>query len=214
MCQNEKLNGKIHYSDGTVVTAPLEKNESIWNAPKAKTNIPTLFTFNMPKGPKLPAAISLMRSSCDKPTNLLKLIYIKPAAKSDIGVCVKGVTFNGEISIRLIEWLETMKILSVDKVYLYSYSIHQNVSRLLKYYQKKGLVEVTKFTLPGGKPNKLGLQNQYLYENINYKRQIEVIPYNDCFYKNMNKHRYIINLDIDEVIVPKNGKTLKELTKM
>ena len=46
------------------------------------------------------------------------------------------------------------------------------------------------------------LQHLYLKTKTNNKRQNELIPYNDCLYRNMYQYEYIALLDIDEVIMP------------
>ncbi len=46
---------------------------------------------------------------------------------------------------------------------------------------------------------------------VNHKRQNEVIPYNDCLYRNLYQYEYIALLDIDEVIMPTKGSSWKEL---
>ena len=43
------------------------------------------------------------------------------------------------------------------------------------------------------------LQHLYLKSKTNNKRQNELIPYNDCLYRNMYRYEYIALLDIDEV---------------
>ncbi len=65
-------------------------------------------------------------------------------------------------------------------------------------------MDLTPLTLPGYMPNMRGLQHLYLKNMLNYKRQNEVVPYNDCLYRNMYRYKYLALLDIDEVIVPKN----------
>merc|ERR1711936_1020308 len=70
------------------------------------------------------------------------------------------------------------------------------------YYSKKGLVDVTPLSLPGYQPNLPVLQHMYLKSKLNNKRQNELIPYNDCLYRNMYRYEYIALLDIDEVILP------------
>ena len=63
-------------------------------------------------------------------------------------------------------------------------------------------MQVTPLTLPGGQPNIPGFQHLYLAKKTSQKRQNELIPYNDCLYKNMYKYEFIALLDIDEVIMP------------
>ena len=57
--------------------------------------------------------------------------------------------------------------------------------QVLDYYSKKGLVDVTPISLPGYQPNLPVLQHMYLKSKLNNKRQNELIPYNDCLYRNM-----------------------------
>ena len=51
------------------------------------------------------------------------------------------------------------------------------------------------------------LQHLFLIAKRNHKRQNELIPYNDCLYRNMYRYEYIALLDIDEELV------IKELSK-
>merc|ERR1711902_474811 len=73
------------------------------------------------------------------------------------------------------------------------------------YYEEKGYVDVTPISLPGFQPNMQILQHLYLKSKLNNKRQNEVIPYNDCLYRNIYRYDYVALLDIDEVIVPKKS---------
>ena len=57
--------------------------------------------------------------------------------------------------------------------------------QVLDYYSKKGLVDVTPISLPGYQPNLPVLQHMYLKSKLNNKRQNELIPYNDCLYRNL-----------------------------
>ena len=70
------------------------------------------------------------------------------------------------------------------------------------------MMEVTPTTLPDTQPTDPVLANMFLYEpngrNEDQKRRTEQISVNDCFLKNMNIYKYIVNFDIDEVIVPTN----------
>jgi hypothetical protein len=47
-------------------------------------------------------------------------------------------------------------------VFLYELEVHPNVTKVLKYYEEKGLVDLTPITLPGYQPNMPFLQHLYL----------------------------------------------------
>jgi len=46
------------------------------------------------------------------------------------------------------------------------------------------------------------LQHLWLNARRKHKDQIDLIPYNDCFYRNIYRYEYVGLLDIDEVIMP------------
>jgi len=161
---------------------------------------------------KVPASVSLVEKPCDNSTNNLRVIYDKPSKKKDFAVCVKGLDFlHEDLSVRLVEWIELLNILGADKVFFYELQTHPNISKILKHYQQEGKVHVTPISLAGGQPNVQSLQHLYLTKKTNNKRQNELIPYNDCFYKHMYEYKYIALLDIDEVIMPKNVDSWTEL---
>ena len=87
--------------------------------------------------------------------------------------------------------------------------------QVFDYYESLGVMEVTPTTLPDTQPTDPALANMFAYNGGNYdqKMRTEQISVNDCFLKNMNIYRYIVNFDIDEVIVPTN-KTWKEMMEV
>lgn len=157
----------------------------------------------------VPVAVSLVENKCDLATNCLRVIYNKPIMKEnqkDFAVCVKGLDFMYEdLSLRLVEWIELLSLLGADKIFFYELQVHPNIRKVLDHYQQQGRVEVQKTKLPGGGPNIPGLQHMYLKDRIAKKRQHELIPYNDCLYKNMYRYKYLTLLDIDEVIMPSSS---------
>lgn len=153
-----------------------------------------------------PFAVSLVEKPCENATNTLRIVNNKPTVKKRFAVCVKGLDYlHDDISIRLVEWLEINRALGVDKVYFYYFTIHPNITKTLEYYRKWNFVEFTPLTLPGGYPNLPQLRHLVLSKTITQRRQMEVIPYNDCFYKHIYEYDYIVLLDIDEIIMPKEG---------
>lgn len=162
----------------------------------------------------VPASVSIVERECDTATNNLRVIYNRPPddKKKGFAVCVKGLDFlYDDLSVRLVEWIELLNILGADKIYFYELQVHPNISKILQHYEREGLVQVTPLTLSGGQPNVPGFQHMYLTKKTNHKRQNEIIPYNDCLYKNMYMYEYLALLDIDEVIMPKHDRTWAEL---
>ncbi|KAK4872700.1 hypothetical protein RN001_014729 [Aquatica leii] len=159
------------------------------------------------------AAVSLVENVCDTASNALTVFYNKPVTeKQDFAVCVKGLNFLLEdVSSILTEWIEMMTLLGANKIFMYNLHVHPNVSKVLKYYENLKRVEVVPLTLPAGQPNTPFWQHIYLKNRPKNKQQGEIIPYNDCFYKHMYEYKYIVLVDVDEVIVPLNQNTWKDL---
>lgn len=168
---------------------------------------PYLLACQLPQShwSQIPVSVSIVEKACDLATNNLRVIYNRPEGdkKKKFGVCVKGLDFpDDDMSVRLIEWIETLHVLGADKVFLYNLEVHPNVTKVLEHYARVGKVDLTPLTLPGYQPNIQGLQHLYLKSKLNNKRQNELIPYNDCLYRNMYRYEYLALLDIDELIVP------------
>ncbi|CAM1329109.1 Uncharacterised protein g9923 [Pycnogonum litorale] len=157
----------------------------------------------------IPEAVSLVETKCQNAKNLLKVVKkdgrdAKRRRKSRIAVCVKGLDFpSGGMVTRLIEWLELIRILGADKVFVYDLNVHPDTYKVLKYYEEIGFVDVKPLTLPGDQPNHPQIRHVYLQKRVASKRLNELVPYNDCLYRNIiDEYRYVVLLDVDEVIVP------------
>lgn len=136
-------------------------------------------------------------------TNNLPVFNKRPEKKEKFAVCVKGLDFPHEdVSVRLVEWIELLNLLGAGKIFLYELDVHENISKVLHYYQERGMVELSPLTLPGNQPNLPEYQHLYLKSKLTTKRQNELIPYNDCLYRNLNSYQYLALLDIDEIIMP------------
>ena len=134
-------------------------------------------------------------------------------AKAPYVVCVKGMNFLNDVSDRLIEWLEINIILGADHVDLYVYYVHPKVRNVLEYYESIGYVNIIDISLPGDQPNGKADRTLYLKENLWQKRRNELIPYNDCLYRNMYMYNFIIPIDIDELLIPIKFRTWAEMLK-
>lgn len=182
-----------------------------WGNYKQGIYQPYLIACQIPKAFRslVPVSVSLVEEQCSTASNNLRVLYNRPPEnkKKGFAVCVKGLDFPyDDLSVRLVEWIELLGILGADKIFFYELQVHPNISKVLKHYEREGRVHITPLTLPGGQPNVKGLQHLYLSKKTNQKRQNELIPYNDCLYKNMYKYEFIALLDIDEVIMPKRDE--------
>ena len=83
--------------------------------------------------PDRPFAVSLVRKKCNQAVNKLQVIFKPPISgkKMDFAVCVKGLDFpQQDISFRLMEWIELLKILGAHKIFFYEYSVHPNAKKV------------------------------------------------------------------------------------
>ncbi|KAH8366679.1 hypothetical protein KR084_011769 [Drosophila pseudotakahashii] len=168
----------------------------------------------------LPQTVSLVSRICDKASNSLRVNVNQAAVVTsqnatakghqnltetplNFGVCLKGFDFPYvDLSERLIEWFELQRILGASRIYAYMYDVHPAVQRVLDYYQRTGYLELRPLTLANGIPRLRHYQHMLLQQRKQEKRLNELIPYNDCFYRNLYRHDYLVNVDVDEVIMP------------
>ncbi|KAM3957850.1 LOW QUALITY PROTEIN: uncharacterized protein ACR2FA_008117 [Aphomia sociella] len=165
----------------------------------------------------VPASVSIVENPCDRATNNLRVHNDRPdpaVGRKEFAVCVKGLDFlHEDLSVRLVEWIELVRLMGADKVFFYELQVHPNITKVLDHYERLNAVTVTPVTLPGGQPNLPGLQHMYLKKKTTHKRQMELIPYNDCLYRHMYEYRWLALLDIDEVIVPLEDPDWSSLMK-
>jgi hypothetical protein len=177
---------------------------------------PYLLNCNIPKTheTRIPTSVSIVEFPCSHSTINLKVVFDKPQKKEKAAICVKGMDFpKDDMSIRLVEWIELNYILGVGKIYMYQLANSPRTMKILDYYQKNGKIEVINTSLPAGIPNEPLIRHAFLKKRLNVKRQTELLPYNDCFYRNMYKYDYIAVVDIDEVFIPKKHQNWTELLK-
>lgn len=115
-------------------------------------------------------------------------------------ICVKDMNFDKDMSQSLVEWIETNKILGVDMIDMYVDEVTENTKEVLLHYQQKGVVRL--FHVPI--KHKSG-------RSLWQRRRDHILTYNDCLYRNIKESKYIVPLDIDEVVLPKIADTWPEL---
>ncbi|XP_065347531.1 uncharacterized protein LOC135944468 isoform X2 [Cloeon dipterum] len=193
----------------------------IWNTKwgaKNESLHPYVLSCSIPKeyGDRVPDSVTLVGRPCDRATNNLRVVHnpLQEEYKKDFVVCVKALNLkhNASFAIRLVEWIELLRILGADKIVFYELHVHENITRVLEHYEKTWNVEIIKVTMPGHYANIPDLMPTYLKHRGASKRLQELIYFTDCLYQNMYQYQYVVLLDVDEVIVPRGEiKTWQQL---
>jgi len=54
-------------------------------------------------------------------------------SEGQLALCIKGIMFfDRDISLRVIEWLEVLREQNYSQVYLYIYSVHPNLLKVIR----------------------------------------------------------------------------------
>ncbi|VDM15198.1 unnamed protein product [Wuchereria bancrofti] len=147
--------------------------------------------------------ISLSKIACKSQENSAQVRMLPLRnEKNGIAVCVKGLDYLDDKPERLVEWIEMQFITGADMITIYTYYVPHKMHQVLNYYSKQGTVTVIPINLPGESPNQAYIRSLFIWRNRQQKRRHELIPYNDCLYRHINTHKFILMLDIDEVIIP------------
>ncbi|XP_061553334.1 glycosyltransferase family 92 protein F59C6.8-like [Phycodurus eques] len=115
-------------------------------------------------------------------------------------VCMSVLFGNYNNALQMAQTLETYRLLGVDKVVVYNFSIGPELARLLRSYSQEGFVEI----IPWPIDRHLKPASAWRFSNgvgdLEYFGQ--VVALNDCLYRSMERSRYIMVNDQDEIIMP------------
>ncbi len=140
--------------------------------------------------------------------NFVEISYpreVQEEENRDIAVCPGPVFSYYDNALRVAEMIEIYKILGVSKFYIYDASIAEDVAKLLKYYEAEGTVEIFPWNI--AEVIKLDPNIIHHYGLLG--------ALNDCFYHAtlVDKFKYFIHADFDEIIFPYQTETLTEFLK-
>ncbi|XP_053402656.1 uncharacterized protein LOC128557981 [Mercenaria mercenaria] len=152
---------------------------------------------------EMPKYISLVTNFCEYPLNMLHVNNASGTGsyKRRFTVCLSPLNFKYGRAYELVEWIEFNKILGADKFVVYNYSSASNVKEVFEHYSKSNLTEVIQWRLPMG-VNTFPKTNNPV--EINYFGQTAAL--NDCLFRNKQFSEFVVNIDLDEFIVPHSEK--------
>ncbi len=67
-----------------------------------------------------------------------------------MAVCVKGISFSNPMMVpRLVEWIELLFILGVDKIFFHYTNLARENLNVLRFYEARGKVELQEYIWAG-----------------------------------------------------------------
>ena len=169
-------------------------------------------------GSPVPDAVSVLIRDANKlnnkvneetlmPSNRL-LVHNRPQSKrnnqmseQNIAVCIKPLHYDYNRALNLIEFIEMNRILGVNHFILYNHTIGDDVDCVLQEYIESGVVTMLPWHLD------MASQKEIRTEGL-------FAALNDCLYRTMNRFKYVLMIDLDELIIPYRHKDLPSMLKV
>jgi len=115
----------------------------------------------------------------------------KQSPQFEFGVCVTNGYGSPPVD-EFVEWMELLLLYGVSEVNLYD-THYENTTRMFSYYAERNVLSVRKL------PHPLLWDAQW-YRKV---RNLRSVAFNDCMLRNMYRYRYLVVIDLDEMIVPR-----------
>ncbi|CAH1786867.1 unnamed protein product [Owenia fusiformis] len=158
---------------------------------------------------ELPVLVGLSASNISLPEKLIKVEPFsgaKPRPDNSIGVCVSTI-YGNLSSVNFAEFVEYYRGMGINNFYLYeALNITEDLSKLLTWYEKKGVLKYIPWRLPFGDNSYPERASQNFFDNHVHKAQNM-----DCIYRNYGRHKWMLHVDVDEFIVPKLDMTIDQM---
>ncbi len=151
-----------------------------------------------------PSFISLESSVCDLISNSLPVfIPVRQIWKYEIGMCLYPSARPAD-AYKLIEWLETYRLLGVEHVTLYDLDLSDEVMKVMHNYELRGYVTLRSIMPPDG----LAQREARVSNIIHY---LQPIMQNDCLLHTMYKYKFVIFSNFDQLLVPREHKSYQAM---
>ncbi|CAN9502439.1 unnamed protein product [Ophioblennius macclurei] len=129
--------------------------------------------------------------------------------KFNFTVCISSLFGDYDNALQFVQTLEMYRLLGVDRVVIYKTSCSQNFDRLLQIYSQEGFLEVVPWQID----KYLNPSKGWLFSksggDIHYFGQMTTL--NECIYRNMERSRYVLLHDMDEIVMPYQYNNLAPL---
>ncbi|CAH1794240.1 unnamed protein product [Owenia fusiformis] len=189
---------KLWYSDGKTETVP-----SINNAIKENWGMQYSAYFYLCTLPnkETPCAVSILSGRDSPPLNILPVHnneFNIGLTKGEFGLCVKPLHYEYTKYLQFVEFIELQQILGVEHFTFYLNTVSENMTKILTYYEKKGIIDVL--------PWKIDIKSQ---KEVRTENMFAAL--NDCLLRYRYRFKYVLMIDLDEYIIPYEHNTLNSM---
>ncbi|CAG5866629.1 unnamed protein product [Menidia menidia] len=127
-------------------------------------------------------------------------------------VCISNLFGDYNNVLQFTQALEMYRLLGVDRVVIYNTSCGPDLDRLLQSYSDEGFVEMVPWPIT----EHLNPSPGWLFSehggDIHYYGQLTTL--NECIYRSMERSRFVLLNDIDEIAMPYQHENLMSLMNM
>ena len=133
------------------------------------------------------------------PSNILRIQYSseKTELPVNFSACVKPI-FNYDNVLQFLEWLEFHSLMGVEHFTFYNHTMGEKLSCLIEKVYGNQVVTVLPWNLP------LISQKEIRTEGL-------FAAFNDCVYRHRGASKYLVLVDLDEMIVPRRSHNYSQL---
>ncbi|KAM7403341.1 hypothetical protein PAMA_004000 [Pampus argenteus] len=127
-------------------------------------------------------------------------------------VCISNLFGDYNNVLQFAQSLEMYRLLGVNRVVIYNTTCGPDLNRLLQSYIQEGFVEMVPWPIDQHlNPSRGWLFSQH-GGDLHYFGQLTTL--NECIYRSMERSRYVLLNDIDEIIMPYQHDSLMPLMSM
>ena len=144
-----------------------------------------------------------------QPPNVMKIRESRKANRT-FTICLRPIHFRDTAAYDIVEWVEYYRLMGVDYFMIYNFTSDPLTDKILKYYVNSGIMEVVQWHVPNHV-----IPTIHHYELAKHKELYSAGQFamlNDFLYRVYWSTEYVINVDLDEFIVPRDGsKNFRQL---
>ncbi|XP_069098641.1 uncharacterized protein [Pleurodeles waltl] len=182
-----------------VVKAVLDKHVDRFGFPYVTTDILCPEPINC--DPKYIALDSSQDANIDK-LSVFGIQNLHPPTSFYVNftVCISTMFGNYDNVLQFTQTIEMYKLLGAGRVTIYKNNCSLLIERLLQYYIAEGIVEVVPWPIEKYLAPAKAWHHSMDAKDIGYYGQL--VTLNDCMYRNMYRSKYVVLIDLDEIILP------------